>query len=99
MHGVPNFAAPSCVAPNSGVGREFAKGWETAIRQALMPVIFQDNPPALGKTPHRKCLEQHNIIVFSRCWITFYISQIPQLYPTMQCFRTPVNKHNNKKYT
>uniref|UniRef100_A0A8C1MPA6 Serine/threonine-protein kinase n=2 Tax=Cyprinus carpio TaxID=7962 RepID=A0A8C1MPA6_CYPCA len=35
-----------CVAPNSGVGREFAKGWETAIRQALMPVIFQDNPPA-----------------------------------------------------
>uniref|UniRef100_A0A673N885 protein kinase C n=1 Tax=Sinocyclocheilus rhinocerous TaxID=307959 RepID=A0A673N885_9TELE len=36
----------SVVAPNSGVGREFAKGWETAIRQALMPVIFQDNPPA-----------------------------------------------------
>ncbi|XP_056612806.1 serine/threonine-protein kinase D2 [Triplophysa dalaica] len=54
MHGVPNFATPSCVAPNSGVGREFAKGWETAIRQALMPVIFQDNPPALGKTPHRQ---------------------------------------------
>ncbi|KAI7800808.1 putative serine/threonine-protein kinase D2 [Triplophysa rosa] len=52
--GVPNFAAPSSVAPNSGVGREFAKGWETAIRQALMPVIFQDNPPALGKTPHRQ---------------------------------------------
>uniref|UniRef100_A0A673NBM5 protein kinase C n=1 Tax=Sinocyclocheilus rhinocerous TaxID=307959 RepID=A0A673NBM5_9TELE len=40
------------VAPNSGVGREFAKGWETAIRQALMPVIFQDNPPAEGHTPH-----------------------------------------------
>uniref|UniRef100_A0A672SZX0 protein kinase C n=1 Tax=Sinocyclocheilus grahami TaxID=75366 RepID=A0A672SZX0_SINGR len=36
----------SVVAPNSGVGREFAKGWETVIRQALMPVIFQDNPPA-----------------------------------------------------
>uniref|UniRef100_A0A8C2CMA5 protein kinase C n=1 Tax=Cyprinus carpio TaxID=7962 RepID=A0A8C2CMA5_CYPCA len=43
-----------CVAPNSGVGREFAKGWETAIRQALMPVIFQDNPPAEGHTPHRQ---------------------------------------------
>uniref|UniRef100_A0A8C2FHK5 protein kinase C n=1 Tax=Cyprinus carpio TaxID=7962 RepID=A0A8C2FHK5_CYPCA len=41
----PN-TTPSPVAPNSGVGREFAKGWETAIRQALMPVIFQDNPPA-----------------------------------------------------
>uniref|UniRef100_A0A672SYU9 protein kinase C n=1 Tax=Sinocyclocheilus grahami TaxID=75366 RepID=A0A672SYU9_SINGR len=42
------------VAPNSGVGREFAKGWETVIRQALMPVIFQDNPPAEGHTPHRQ---------------------------------------------
>uniref|UniRef100_A0A9J7X5G2 Serine/threonine-protein kinase n=1 Tax=Cyprinus carpio carpio TaxID=630221 RepID=A0A9J7X5G2_CYPCA len=42
----PN-TTPSPVAPNSGVGREFAKGWETAIRQALMPVIFQDNPPDL----------------------------------------------------
>lgn len=57
LPGLPNFAAPSCVAPNSGVGREFAKGWETAIRQALMPVIFQDNPPAEGQTPHRKCSE------------------------------------------
>uniref|UniRef100_A0A8C1XYX2 Serine/threonine-protein kinase n=2 Tax=Cyprinus carpio TaxID=7962 RepID=A0A8C1XYX2_CYPCA len=50
----PNTTPPSCVAPNSGVGREFAKGWETAIRQALMPVIFQDNPPAEGHTPHRQ---------------------------------------------
>ncbi|XP_066511600.1 serine/threonine-protein kinase D2 [Hoplias malabaricus] len=44
---------PSNVAPNSGVGRETAKSWENAIRQALMPVIFQDNPPA-GNTPHRQ---------------------------------------------
>uniref|UniRef100_A0A8C2FIH8 Serine/threonine-protein kinase n=1 Tax=Cyprinus carpio TaxID=7962 RepID=A0A8C2FIH8_CYPCA len=50
----PNTTPPSSVAPNSGVGREFAKGWETAIRQALMPVIFQDNPPAEGHTPHRQ---------------------------------------------
>lgn len=46
--------SPINVAPNSGVGREVAKGWETAIRQALMPVIFQDNPPAEGNTPHSK---------------------------------------------
>ncbi|KTF87388.1 hypothetical protein cypCar_00020986 [Cyprinus carpio] len=54
VSGLPISTSPSCVAPNSGVGREFAKGWETAIRQALMPVIFQDNPPAEGHTPHRK---------------------------------------------
>uniref|UniRef100_A0A3P8SXA7 Serine/threonine-protein kinase n=1 Tax=Amphiprion percula TaxID=161767 RepID=A0A3P8SXA7_AMPPE len=42
------------VAPNSGIGREVAKAWESAIRQALMPVIFQDAPPAEGKTPHRQ---------------------------------------------
>lgn len=52
--GLPISFTPCSVAPNSGVGREFAKGWETAIRQALMPVIFQDNPPAEGHTPHRK---------------------------------------------
>uniref|UniRef100_A0A669DI63 protein kinase C n=1 Tax=Oreochromis niloticus TaxID=8128 RepID=A0A669DI63_ORENI len=34
--------SPSQVAPNSGIGREVAKAWESAIRQALMPVIFQD---------------------------------------------------------
>ncbi len=54
VSGLPISNSPSNVAPNSGVGREFAKGWETAIRQALMPVIFQDNPPAEGHTPHRK---------------------------------------------
>ncbi|XP_062328555.1 serine/threonine-protein kinase D2 isoform X1 [Osmerus eperlanus] len=46
--------SPSNVAPNSGVGREVAKAWESAIRQALMPVIFQDAPPAEGHTPHRQ---------------------------------------------
>uniref|UniRef100_A0A8C1X0Z9 protein kinase C n=1 Tax=Cyprinus carpio TaxID=7962 RepID=A0A8C1X0Z9_CYPCA len=50
----PSPSSSVSVAPNSGVGREFAKGWETAIRQALMPVIFQDNPPAEGHTPHRQ---------------------------------------------
>uniref|UniRef100_A0A671KT89 Serine/threonine-protein kinase n=1 Tax=Sinocyclocheilus anshuiensis TaxID=1608454 RepID=A0A671KT89_9TELE len=54
VSGLPISASPSSVAPNSGVGREFAKGWETVIRQALMPVIFQDNPPAEGHTPHRQ---------------------------------------------
>ncbi|XP_053728172.1 serine/threonine-protein kinase D2 isoform X2 [Synchiropus splendidus] len=46
--------SPSQVAPNSGIGREVAKGWESAIRQALMPVIFQDAPPAEGNTTHRQ---------------------------------------------
>uniref|UniRef100_A0A8C6U0T2 Serine/threonine-protein kinase n=1 Tax=Neogobius melanostomus TaxID=47308 RepID=A0A8C6U0T2_9GOBI len=46
--------SPSQVAPNSGIGREVAKAWESGIRQALMPVIFQDAPPAEGKTPHRQ---------------------------------------------
>uniref|UniRef100_A0A8C6TY05 protein kinase C n=1 Tax=Neogobius melanostomus TaxID=47308 RepID=A0A8C6TY05_9GOBI len=45
---------PNTVAPNSGIGREVAKAWESGIRQALMPVIFQDAPPAEGKTPHRQ---------------------------------------------
>ncbi|XP_068601288.1 serine/threonine-protein kinase D2 [Brachionichthys hirsutus] len=45
--------SPSQVAPNSGIGREVAKAWESAIRQALMPVIFQDAPPA-GNTTHRQ---------------------------------------------
>ncbi|XP_041663881.1 serine/threonine-protein kinase D2 isoform X3 [Cheilinus undulatus] len=45
--------SPSQVAPNSGIGREVAKAWETAIRQALMPSIFQD-APAEGNTPHRQ---------------------------------------------
>lgn len=44
--------SPSQVAPNSGVGREVAKAWESAIRQALMPVSFQDVPPAAGNTTH-----------------------------------------------
>ncbi|KAF3847707.1 hypothetical protein F7725_020735 [Dissostichus mawsoni] len=42
------------LAPNSGIGREVAKAWEGAIRQALMPVIFQDAPPAEGNTTHRQ---------------------------------------------
>uniref|UniRef100_A0A3Q3A6F9 protein kinase C n=1 Tax=Kryptolebias marmoratus TaxID=37003 RepID=A0A3Q3A6F9_KRYMA len=41
-------------SPNSGIGREVANAWESAIRQALMPVIFQDAPPAEGNTPHRQ---------------------------------------------
>uniref|UniRef100_A0A8C1KKU7 Serine/threonine-protein kinase n=1 Tax=Cyprinus carpio TaxID=7962 RepID=A0A8C1KKU7_CYPCA len=45
---------PNTTPSPSSMGREFAKGWETAIRQALMPVIFQDNPPAEGHTPHRQ---------------------------------------------
>ncbi|XP_017284513.1 serine/threonine-protein kinase D2 isoform X1 [Kryptolebias marmoratus] len=46
--------SPSLVQPNSGIGREVANAWESAIRQALMPVIFQDAPPAEGNTPHRQ---------------------------------------------
>lgn len=46
--------SPSQVAPNSGIGREVAKAWESAIRQALMPVIFQDAPAAEGNTTHRQ---------------------------------------------
>lgn len=38
----------------SGQGAETARGWETAIRQALMPVILQDAPSTLGHTPHSK---------------------------------------------
>uniref|UniRef100_A0A8C7S432 Serine/threonine-protein kinase n=2 Tax=Oncorhynchus mykiss TaxID=8022 RepID=A0A8C7S432_ONCMY len=50
----PTPPSPSNVVPNSGVGREVAKAWEGAIRQALMPVIFQDAPPIEGHTPHRQ---------------------------------------------
>uniref|UniRef100_A0A667YYP0 Serine/threonine-protein kinase n=1 Tax=Myripristis murdjan TaxID=586833 RepID=A0A667YYP0_9TELE len=35
----PNTLPPLNVAPNSGVGREVAKAWESAIRQALMPHV------------------------------------------------------------
>ncbi|KAJ4935493.1 hypothetical protein JOQ06_017025 [Pogonophryne albipinna] len=48
----PTPPSPSQVAPNSGIGREVAKAWEGVIRQALMPVIFQDAPPAEGNTTH-----------------------------------------------
>nr|XP_033811769.1 serine/threonine-protein kinase D2 isoform X2 [Geotrypetes seraphini] len=41
-------------AHNSGIGLEVAKSWENAIRQALMPVILQDAPSAMGHTPHRQ---------------------------------------------
>ncbi|KAM4742903.1 serine/threonine-protein kinase D2 isoform 2-T2 [Anableps anableps] len=46
--------SPSMVQPNSGIGREVANAWECAIRQALMPVIFQDAPLAEGHAPHRQ---------------------------------------------
>ncbi|XP_004381660.1 serine/threonine-protein kinase D2 [Trichechus manatus latirostris] len=38
----------------SGQGAEAARGWEMAIRQALMPIILQDAPRAPGHTPHRQ---------------------------------------------
>ncbi|XP_004710451.1 serine/threonine-protein kinase D2 [Echinops telfairi] len=38
----------------SGQGAEAARGWEMAIRQALMPVILQDTPSTPGHTPHRQ---------------------------------------------
>ncbi|KFO26280.1 serine/threonine-protein kinase D2 isoform X1 [Fukomys damarensis] len=38
----------------SGQGAEAARGWEMAIRQALMPVILQDAPSAPGHVPHRQ---------------------------------------------
>uniref|UniRef100_A0A8C6M3K3 Serine/threonine-protein kinase n=1 Tax=Nothobranchius furzeri TaxID=105023 RepID=A0A8C6M3K3_NOTFU len=50
----PNSLPSILVQPNSGIGREVAKAWEGAIRQALMPVIFQAAPPAQGNTPHRQ---------------------------------------------
>lgn len=45
---------PNSVVPSSGVGHDAARAWESAIRQALMPIIFQDNPPSEGSTPHSK---------------------------------------------
>uniref|UniRef100_H3A7U2 Serine/threonine-protein kinase n=1 Tax=Latimeria chalumnae TaxID=7897 RepID=H3A7U2_LATCH len=44
----------SCDMLNSGIGMEAAKLWENAIRQALMPVIFQDAPNTKGHVPHRQ---------------------------------------------
>ncbi|MGH0137445.1 UNVERIFIED_CONTAM: hypothetical protein FKN15_078487 [Acipenser sinensis] len=44
--------SPNSTLPNSGVGGEVAKAWESAIRQALMPVIFQDAPIPQGHIPH-----------------------------------------------
>ncbi|EMP27087.1 Serine/threonine-protein kinase D2 [Chelonia mydas] len=38
----------------SGVGLEVAMAWESAIRQALMPVILQDAPNPQGQAPHRQ---------------------------------------------
>lgn len=54
---LPSMTTPNSansVGPSSGVGQEVAKAWENAIRQALMPVIFQDNPQSEGSTPHSK---------------------------------------------
>lgn len=54
---LPSMTVPTSsnsVGPISGVGQEVARAWENAIRQALMPVIFQDNPPSEGSTPHSK---------------------------------------------
>uniref|UniRef100_A0A665TYQ4 Serine/threonine-protein kinase n=1 Tax=Echeneis naucrates TaxID=173247 RepID=A0A665TYQ4_ECHNA len=59
------------MAPNSGIGREVAKAWESAIRQALMPVIFQDAPPAEGNTTHSKLTE-------AKCSISVSNSQIQE---------------------
>uniref|UniRef100_A0A4W6EQT3 protein kinase C n=1 Tax=Lates calcarifer TaxID=8187 RepID=A0A4W6EQT3_LATCA len=56
----------SPMAPNSGIGREVAKAWESAIRQALMPVIFQDAPPAEGNTTHSR-LRTGKITILSTC--------------------------------
>ncbi|KAJ8384423.1 hypothetical protein AAFF_G00205560 [Aldrovandia affinis] len=47
-------SSPTGIGPSSGVGRDIATAWENAIRQALMPVIFQDAPTAEGHTPHRQ---------------------------------------------
>ncbi|XP_032083215.1 serine/threonine-protein kinase D2 [Thamnophis elegans] len=45
--------APS--APqHGGDGLEHAKAWETALRQALMPVVLQGVPAAQGQPPHRQ---------------------------------------------
>ncbi|KAM9469554.1 serine/threonine-protein kinase D2 [Clarias gariepinus] len=54
---LPSMTVPTSTnsaVPSSGVGLEMAKSWENAIRQALMPVIFQDNPPSEGSAPHRQ---------------------------------------------
>ncbi|KAI5086319.1 serine/threonine-protein kinase D2 [Silurus meridionalis] len=51
---LPSMTPPNSAIPSSGVGQEVAKAWESVIRQALMPVIFQDNPPSEGSTPHRQ---------------------------------------------
>ncbi|XP_056652243.1 serine/threonine-protein kinase D2 isoform X1 [Monodelphis domestica] len=40
--------------PGGGQAAETARGWETAIRQALMPVILQDAPSSPGHAPHRQ---------------------------------------------
>lgn len=63
--------SPSQVAPNSGIGREVAKAWESAIRQALMPVIFQDAPPAEGNATHSESRLHCGTFVkkrFGCCW-------------------------------
>ncbi|KAK3560856.1 hypothetical protein QTP86_022602 [Hemibagrus guttatus] len=54
---LPSMSIPNSsnsVGLSSGVGQEVAKAWESAIREALMPVIFQDNPLSEGSTPHRQ---------------------------------------------
>ncbi|KAI1903874.1 hypothetical protein AGOR_G00031710 [Albula goreensis] len=47
-------ASASYVAGISGVGRDIAAAWESAIRQALMPVIFQDGLTTQGHASHRQ---------------------------------------------
>lgn len=42
---------------HGGDGLEQARAWETAIRQALMPVILQGASNVQGQAPHRECLE------------------------------------------
>ncbi|XP_062872408.1 serine/threonine-protein kinase D2 isoform X1 [Trichomycterus rosablanca] len=52
--GASGLTSSNSVTTNSDVGREVAEAWKSAIRQALMPVIFQDNPLPEGSTPHRQ---------------------------------------------
>lgn len=60
-HSTPSqLSNTPCPAPldnaelSSGVGWEVARAWESAIREALMPLIFQDNPPSESNAHHRR---------------------------------------------
>uniref|UniRef100_A0AAY5F602 Serine/threonine-protein kinase n=1 Tax=Electrophorus electricus TaxID=8005 RepID=A0AAY5F602_ELEEL len=75
------FVGPSSlnsVVPNSGMGLEVAKAWESAIRQALMPVIFQDNPPAEVSISVSNSQIQENVVslLLVQCLIKIKIDKI-----------------------